>query len=264
MKKDYLCIIALMDPTNNVDDKDIIWENDPNVFIMNKNIWKRYMHYDPDILTLFICTDEKFKDDELYYNENTNTLTVSGKHSIRPGLGEKFLKSIKFINENFNYKFLFRATLNTFLIMKHFKNILNNYGYTYTTKQIRLTTSKQNGNERCSIIQPLINFNIFKFCNNVQSNDPQLILYIDTLNNNPNMIYSLKTFYNNYPEFDYYTYRELNKEKFMNMTEVEVILYWLNNKTVVTKNLKYHQKNILIYPHIDFNLRTLLFCAIIR
>jgi len=99
------------------------------------------------------------------------------------------------------------------------------------------------------------NFNIFKFCNNVQSNDPQLILYIDTLNNNPNMIYSLKTFYNNYPEFDYYTYRELNKEKFMNMTEVEVILYWLNNKTVVTKNLKYHQKNILIYPHIDFNLR---------
>jgi len=130
MKKDYLCIIALMDPTNNVDDKDIIWENDPNVFIMNKNIWKRYMHYDPDILTLFICTDEKFKDDELYYNENTNTLTVSGKHSIRPGLGEKFLKSIKFINENFNYKFLFRATLNTFLIMKHFKNILNNINNT--------------------------------------------------------------------------------------------------------------------------------------
>lgn len=126
MKKDYLCIVALMDPTNNIDDKDIIWENDPNVFVMNKEIWKRYMKCDTDILTLFICTDEKLKNDEINYNENTHTLTVSGKHSIRPGLGEKFLKAIHFINENFNYKFLFRATLNTFIVFKYFKNILLN------------------------------------------------------------------------------------------------------------------------------------------
>lgn len=99
------------------------------------------------------------------------------------------------------------------------------------------------------------NFNIFKTINNINSNDPNPILYIDTLNNNHNIIYSLKTFYNNYPKFDYYTYRELNKEKFINMTEVDVILYWLNNKTSITKDLKCQKKNILIYPHMNFNFR---------
>ena len=99
------------------------------------------------------------------------------------------------------------------------------------------------------------NFNIFKLCNNIDSNDPNAILHIDTLNNSPYMIYSLKTFYINHPEFDYYTYRELNKEKFINMTELDVILYWLNNKTSITKNLKCQKKNVLIYPHMKFNLR---------
>ena len=101
------------------------------------------------------------------------------------------------------------------------------------------------------------NFDIFKICNNITSNDNNIINniinYINILNN-PNIIYSLRTFYLNYPEFDYYTYRGLNLEKFNNMTEVEVILYWLNNKTSIIKDFKYQQKNILIYPHIDFNL----------
>ncbi len=97
------------------------------------------------------------------------------------------------------------------------------------------------------------NFDIFKICNNITSNDNNIINYINILNN-PNIVYSLKTFYIKYPEFEYYTYRGLNLEKFNNMKEVDVILYWLNNKISITKDFKYQQKNILIYPHIDFNL----------
>jgi hypothetical protein len=79
----------------------------------------------------------------------------------------------------------------------------------------------------------------------------------DNILNNLNVTYSLKTFYTNHPEFDYYTYRGENSEKFNNMTEVEVILYWLNNKINLdtTDINKYQQKNIIIYPHLPFNLK---------
>jgi hypothetical protein len=101
------------------------------------------------------------------------------------------------------------------------------------------------------------NFEIFKICNNITSSDDNIINYVNILNNS-NVIYSLKTFYINYPEFDYYTYRGLNSEKFNNMTEVDVVLYWLNNKSLIdTSEInidKYKQKNIIIYPHLNFNL----------
>lgn len=106
------------------------------------------------------------------------------------------------------------------------------------------------------------NFEIFKICNNVTSNDTNIENYIDILNNS-NVIYSLRTFYINYPKFDYYTYRGINFEKFNNMTEVEVVLYWLNNNTLLdtnvieteNKDIKYQPKNIIIYPHMNFNFK---------
>jgi hypothetical protein len=101
------------------------------------------------------------------------------------------------------------------------------------------------------------NFDIFKFCNNITSTDDNFINYIDILDSS-NVIFSLKTFYTNYPEFDYYIYRGLNSEKFNNMSEVNVVLYWLNNKsTIDTDEIninKYKQKNIIIYPHLYFSL----------
>ena len=99
------------------------------------------------------------------------------------------------------------------------------------------------------------NFEIFKKCNNITSDDSNYLNYIDIINNS-NVIYSLKTLYSNYPEFDYYTYRASNLEKFNNMTEIDVVLYWLNNKSSIdtTEINKYKQKNIIIYPHLNFNL----------
>lgn len=98
------------------------------------------------------------------------------------------------------------------------------------------------------------NFDIFKLCNNITSNDSNVMNYNNILNN-LNVVYSLKTFYINHPEFNYYTYRGENLKKFDNMTEVEVILYWLNNQSPVITDLKYQQKNIIIYPHLNFNLK---------
>ena len=49
-------------------------------------------------------------------------------------------------------------------------------------------------------------------------------------------ILSLNTFYNKYPNFEYH----MNDNK----TEVDMIVHWYNNR----------RKNIIIYPHSDFNL----------
>jgi len=99
------------------------------------------------------------------------------------------------------------------------------------------------------------NFKLFKYYNNINSNDSNIYVYRDILENNTNIVYSLKTFYNKYPEFDYYTYRELNSEKFVDMTEVDVILYWINNNNpVIIKNNIHKKKNIIIYQNRDFSL----------
>jgi hypothetical protein len=99
------------------------------------------------------------------------------------------------------------------------------------------------------------NFKLFKYYNNINSNDTNIYAYRNILQNNTNIVYSLKTFYNKYPEFDYYTYRELNSEKFIDMTEVDVILYWINdNKPEIIKNDIYQKKNIIIYQHRNFSL----------
>jgi hypothetical protein len=99
------------------------------------------------------------------------------------------------------------------------------------------------------------NFTLFKYYNNIDSNDSNIHIYQNMLENNTNIVYSLKTFYIIHPEFDYYTYRELNLDKFMNMTEVDVILYWINdNKPEIIKNDIYKKKNIIIYQHRNFSL----------
>ena len=99
------------------------------------------------------------------------------------------------------------------------------------------------------------NFKLFKYHNNIKSNYSNIYIYRNIFQNNPNIVYSLKTFYNIYPKFDYYTYRELNSEKFIDMTEVDVILYWINdNKPDIIKNDIYIKKNIIIYQHRNFTL----------
>ena len=99
------------------------------------------------------------------------------------------------------------------------------------------------------------NLKLFKYHNNINSNNSNIYTYRNIFQNNPNIVYSLKTFYNIYPKFDYYTYRELNSEKFIDMTEVDVILYWINdNKPEIIKNDIHQKKNIIIYQHRNFTL----------
>jgi len=77
--------------------------------------------------------------------------------------------------------------------------------------------------------------------------------------NNSNIIYSLKTFYKKFKNFDYYSYRKYKSQQFFNMKEIDVILYWYDNDI----NCKYpkikkedQKKKIIFYPNVPLDMKT--------
>ena len=71
-------------------------------------------------------------------------------------------------------------------------------------------------------------------------------LFSDT--GNKNLIYSLKSFYKIYDNFDYNLFCKLNYKEVKNLTEEEIIIHWYNNYYIKNKDLK-----ILIAPHYHFS-----------
>lgn len=75
---------------------------------------------------------------------------------------------------------------------------------------------------------------------------------------NSNIIYSLKTFYKKFKNFDYYSYRQYKSQQFIDMKEIDVILYWYD----YDYNCKYpkikkedQKKKIIIYPNIHLDMK---------
>lgn len=80
------------------------------------------------------------------------------------------------------------------------------------------------------------------------------ILYNFYKNDKSNVIYSLKTFYEKFPKFNYHGYRVFNNIK--NIGEVDTIINWyLNdyNYNFIDNNIKSNIKNILIYPKYEYS-----------
>ncbi len=79
-------------------------------------------------------------------------------------------------------------------------------------------------------------------------------------NPNEKFIYSLKTFYEYYKNFDYFSFRNSYKKELENLTEEETIIYWNNNfnKLSLVPNIicdsKVNKVNVLFAPHRAFNL----------
>ena len=75
---------------------------------------------------------------------------------------------------------------------------------------------------------------------------------------NDNIIYSLKTFYQKFSKFDYYSYRKFKNKQFINMEEIDVILYWYNYdyncKYPIIKK-EYQHKKIIFYPNIHLDMK---------
>ena len=121
-KKHYSCIILIDDPTNNIGDPNVEWLFDPQVFVQHKEVWKKYVNSDKDILCLFRNTDKNLKEGEHILDISKNTLTVQGHHKY--GMVENVIKSIKALDSYYTYDFLLTTTSSSFWILSKFKKFL--------------------------------------------------------------------------------------------------------------------------------------------
>jgi hypothetical protein len=69
------------------------------------------------------------------------------------------------------------------------------------------------------------------------------------------IIYSLKSFYEKYPNFNYHLFRKLHSKELENFTEEETIIYWYNNYYKSNKDYKLNKNDDLnIYDKNDDHL----------
>ena len=121
--KHYRGIFLIVDNTNNMEGRETNY--DPQVYLMNKSIWKKYMNSVNDILCLFTCNDESLEFGQYKLDLDNNTLYVHGKETIVPGMTEKTLYSLIFLKEYFTFDYIIRTTLSAFFVLPKVNEFLS-------------------------------------------------------------------------------------------------------------------------------------------
>jgi len=117
------------------------------------------------------------------------------------------------------------------------------------------------------------NSNIFKnfqednlLLNEFELKQKFLVYYLFNKNlESDKIVYSLKTFYDKFNNFDYFAFRSLYRTELHNFTEEETIIHWNNNfnklllddgveLNKLNNNLNVNRLNVYIYPHLPFNM----------
>ena len=101
----------------------IISSNDLDCYDKMRYFARNYFNlYNKKIKFFFIELREDINCDICEHND---FLFVKGKESICPGIYIKTIKSINYINENYNYDFLVRTNLSSFWNLKNLINLKN-------------------------------------------------------------------------------------------------------------------------------------------
>jgi hypothetical protein len=99
-------------------------------YIKMQEIWKKYMNNHPNIKSYFIKNKIDLEEN-IILNENENTIYIKDNESFIPGILNKTIKSIKYCINNFNFDYIYRTNLSSFLdLNKLYEYILyNNIDY---------------------------------------------------------------------------------------------------------------------------------------
>ncbi len=109
----------------------IIASDNTDYYINMQNIWKLYMNTHPYIKSFFIKENNNI-DDNLSLDDNNNTIYVKCESSLIPGILIKTIECCKYIYNNYNFKYIFRTNLSSFIDLNKLytfsMNNLFNYG----------------------------------------------------------------------------------------------------------------------------------------
>jgi hypothetical protein len=124
--KHYLAILLITDSSPHINDETVKWHMDPNVILMNKEIWKKYFKSVEEIFPLFMQFDNNLEDNQYILDIENNILKVKGLHSITPGATILTLRSMLCLKYHFTFDYVVRATTSTFWVLPKLKNMLIN------------------------------------------------------------------------------------------------------------------------------------------
>ena len=101
----------------------ILSSEDKDIYIEMKKLSKLYFNLFNDIKYFFLEYKPDIADDII---EIDNHLYLHGEESINPGMYNKTIKSMKYINNNYSYDYIIRTNLSTIWHMNNLYNLLNN------------------------------------------------------------------------------------------------------------------------------------------
>jgi hypothetical protein len=90
------------------------------------NIWKKYMNSHNNITSFFIMNDENISEPIVI---KENIIYVKAKEDFIPGILDKTIKSIEYCLNNFEFDFIYRTNLSSFLVLEKFYEFISKNNY---------------------------------------------------------------------------------------------------------------------------------------
>lgn len=109
----------------------IIANDEPIYYTDMQNIWKKYMNTHPNIKSFFIKGKITNQTSDIFIDDKNSTIHSNIKDSLIPGILIKTIKSFEYIYNNFDFKYIYRTNLSSFLNLEKMNDfaINNNFNY---------------------------------------------------------------------------------------------------------------------------------------
>ena len=103
----------------------IIASDDNESYIKMQQIWKKYMNNHPNIKSFFIKNKLDIEQD-IIIDEKENTIYVKNEESYIPGILQKTIKSFEYCLQKFEFDYIYRTNLSSFIDLNKAYHFLEN------------------------------------------------------------------------------------------------------------------------------------------
>jgi len=108
----------------------IIASDNHNYYINMQKIWKLYMNSHPNIKSFFIKENNQINE-QVVLDQDNDTIYVKCEPSLVPGILIKTIKSFEYIYNNYDFNYIYRTNLSSFLDLNKLYNFIQTNFFNY-------------------------------------------------------------------------------------------------------------------------------------
>lgn len=105
-------------------------DNEP-YYVDMQQTWKKYMNTHQNIKSYFIKGKINEHHNDVYIDEDNCTMYANCEESLIPGILLKTIKCMNFVNANFDYKYIYRTNLSSFINLGKMYDYASKYNFDY-------------------------------------------------------------------------------------------------------------------------------------